>query len=220
MSRFRLLGLTLLAVLAVAAALSPAAFALPELLPIGAPSNFTGANDGTTFKFETAKKEAVECTKVPSEGTEANDTAGVFHMTMEGCKSTVLGVACNSLGDPAKTILGLGSFNHVFDSLSPLGEAILFTFQKIHIECTALVLLILTGTVVCLWLEGLVSMATHLFHCNESAVKQEDAGYYNDSGTLVSTSLTTSENGGAEETTAWLALYAMTFPMSPAFMND
>lgn len=221
MKRFRLLGVALLAVLAVGVVMSASAFALPELLPIKAGgSTFTGKNDSSVIHLETGKKETIECSAATANGTATNDTTGTFHITFTGCKEIPLGVACNSLGDASGSILTLGTFDNVFDTLSPLGEAILFLIEPVHIECTALALIQVTNELVCLWLEGLTSMATHLFHCNQTTGVQEDTGFYNDSGTFVKSQLSCSKNGGAAEACGELALAEVTFPEPVAFMND
>lgn len=221
MKRFRLLGLALLAVLALGAVMSASAFALPELLPVKAGgSQFKGKSDGANLSFESASKEKLECTAAPMEGAQTNDTSGTFHFTLTGCKAQPLGVQCNSLGDAAGSILVLGAFDQVFDVLSPLGEAVLLLFETIHLECTSLVLLRLTGELVCLWLEGLTSKVSHLFHCNQTSGVQEDQTWFNDVGTAVTANLKTSKNGGTPEAGGLLALFEVTFEEAVAFMND
>jgi hypothetical protein len=224
MKRFRLLGLALLAVFSLGALIVASASAeLPLLLPVkvgGSP--WTGVNDGAEkVILETLKGEKVPCNKVKMSGTQETDTLGKYKLTFEECE-TVTG-KCNSDGDAAGIILTEGEYHYVDDFLgtaATLGVAVLLLVSA-HYLCP-LVLILATGTLLCLILEPLVSMVTHLVHCiNEAGTKGMplDKHWWNDSGEEQTAVLLENKNEGAFEEASLLMLWSITFGEPVAFMN-
>lgn len=218
MKRFKLLGLALVAVFALAAAFSASAFALPELLNQAANEEYKGSNTAANPTLETTKAEKIVCSAATAEGIQETDILGTFHIHFTGCESS--GFKCNTTGDSTGIILSLGTFHYVFDSLSPLGVAILFLPEEQNIKCTALVTLKVKGTILCLVLEPLVSLATHEFHCTQSGGKPSETTWWNDEGVAQSALALTSKNGGAFIESAEQALASVTFGTPVVFMND
>jgi hypothetical protein len=163
------------------------------------------------------------------EGTvEQPKPLGLFHLHLEGCTTTVLGQKgeCTGLGDEKGTILSLGSYHLVYDSLTPLGAAILFLLDNIHLSCTvlgvtALVLVPLGGMVLCLILSPEVLAASYEFHCKQGATTgvAEESKYYNEGGTLVSIStLLAAENEKTAEQLAEIWLGTIEYPVDVLLM--
>jgi hypothetical protein len=147
MQRFKLLGLTVLAVFVLGAVASSSAFgALPTVLPE------TAKISGTTGKgtLETTEGLAITCEKSTVSET-AFKTKGAFHITFTGCTGPAK-EKCESLGDAAGIILVLGEYHFVFITLSPLvvGLALLLS-PEVHIDCLTIigeVLLLVKGCIV------------------------------------------------------------------------
>jgi hypothetical protein len=228
MKRFSILGVLLVVVFALAAVVvAPAAFALPELLPIKAGGTpFTDASDGTEeVKLETVGGNIVVCKSATSVGGQETDTLGTFTIDFKECKNPALGVKCETNGDSEGVILTKGSFHYVIDTLGATlganGVAILFLPETTTFLCTELAKLVVTGKLVCLVLEPLVSRSTHLFHCIQKAGVQNETSYYNATGTLITgVFLSTTLNGAAAEQSGELALAQINFPEAVAIMNE
>jgi hypothetical protein len=219
MQRFKLLGLALVAVFASAAALSTSAFsALPQNLPeVAFERTWTGASDGEGTDAEPkllSGASEVKCKEAPATGTEeSKKPLGLLHITFKGCKGFG-GVACTGLGDAAETILALGSWHLVFDKLgAELLTAVLILTEHVHFSCSALVLVLVLGALVCLHLKPTESNTTHLFHCVIQANgEQEDKTYEDANGNSVTAILLCSINEAAtEEPCAELALGSVTY---------
>src|SRR4029077_5595986 len=225
MRRFKLLGLILVAVFASAAALSSSAFAaLPQNLPESAKERtWTGENDGTGADAEPQllSKElgSVKCKKAPATGTEeVGKPLGLFHISFEGCTSEVTKKACTGLGDSEGTILVLGTWHLVFDQLKPeLLTAVLFLIEHMHFSCSAIVLILVLGTLVCLHLKPTEKAFTHLFHCITEIMAggeelQEDKKYFDNAGNPVTSELLCAVNEAVKETPCFeLALGSVTY---------
>jgi hypothetical protein len=177
MKRFKLLGLALMAVFALTAALSASAFALelPENLPASTTRTSTGVSNGIT-KFGAVGQEApVECTSAPGEATETSSKppSGAFHIKFEGCTTTASGITvkCTGLGDATGVILALGTWALVFDrkiggTFEGLTSAILFKNETTHFTCGGLVLVeVNPGETLCLHIEPTVKKAKHEYRC-------------------------------------------------------
>lgn len=219
MKRFKLLGLALMAVFALAAVLSASASALPELLAQEANATYTGKSTAANPTLETSKEEKIVCKEASAEGVQETDTLGTFHIHFTGCESS--GFKCNTTGDESGIILSLGTFHYVFDVLTPeLGVAILFLPEEQNIKCTALVTLKVKGTILCLILEPLTSAATHEFHCVQSKGKASETKWWNDEGVEQNALALTSKNGGTFIESAEQALASVTFGTAVAFMNE
>lgn len=219
MKRFRMLGLALMAVFALGAVLSASAFALPELLPQKAGTAFTGASVAGS-EPELVGPATVECKAATATGVQTNDTSGTFHISFTGCKA--LGFACkgSEASDGSGVILTLGSFDYVYDTLTPtLGVAVLFLPTETSFECTALAKIKVKGEVLCLILEPTVSKTEHQFHCLAEGKKQLEKTWWNDAGTAQTAELTSSLNGGAFSESSEIALAVVTFPAAVAFEN-
>jgi hypothetical protein len=230
MRYWKLVGATIIVLCALGVAMTVSALgALPLVLPETA-KTFTGKSVGT---FELAKKSGnkIECDSLKAiEGTiEQPKPLGLFHFVIENCTTTVLGQSgeCTGLGDEKGTILSLGSYHLVYDSLTPLGVAILFLLGAIHLSCTvlgvtALTLMPLGGMVLCLILSPEVLASVYEFHCNQTAsgsgVAQESK-YYNEGGTLVSIStLLAAENEKTPEQLAEILLATIEYPVDVLLM--
>jgi hypothetical protein len=213
MRRFKLLGLALMAVLiAAVAVVGTASAALPKILPeSGVARNWTGSNTGNVEVLGSGI--AVICTEAPAIGTqEANKPLGSFHIELKNCTSEKGAVKCTGLGDSAGVILVLGMWHSVFDNLSSLSAAMLFLLEKVHFNCTVLILVLVSGELVCLWLRPTESAATHSFHCvATSAGKQEEEAYFNEAGTEVKAALMWSFNEAEAKPFVMLTLDTQTF---------
>jgi hypothetical protein len=195
---------------AAVAVASTASAALPKVLPeTGVAREWTGKSEGVV---ELKGPTSVECTEAPATGTqEANKPLGLFHIEFKNCSS--IGVKCTGLGDATGTILTLGTWHSVFDLLTTLTAGLVFLIEKVHFNCSALVLVLVSGELVCLWLKAEESNVTHSFHCKAtSSTVQEDEKYFNEAGTEVKTKLSCSVNEAAkEEPCTELALGSQTF---------
>src|SRR6202035_2679913 len=152
MRRFKLLGLALMAVfIAAVAVVGTASAALPKVLPEAA-KNWTGASDGGGIVLLGSAD--ITCTEAPATGTlEANKPLGSFHIEFKNCTTEKGAIKCTGLGDSAGVILALGTWHLVFDNLTTLSVATLSLFEKIHLNCSALVLVLVSGELVCLGLK-------------------------------------------------------------------
>jgi hypothetical protein len=214
MRSLKLLGMALIAALALGA-MATTAFALVLQLPKEETARtFTGKADGATNpKFETVGGTFVECTSAPGTGTEEAKAKplGLFHIEFKGCKGDKENkkVACNGLGDAAETILVLGTYHLWYDSLSPLGVATVFLLDEVHFECKFIFITLLfkvKGSVVCLDLEPTVSKKEHLFHCTQNKGVADEKIFWDESGIEQKAQLLQSENDGAFSESGELAL--------------
>jgi hypothetical protein len=178
MRRFTLLGLALMAVFALLAAVSSSAFALelPENLPASTTRTWTGASEGKPeFKMEGVTPIICE-EATTAEGTETTSKPplGLFHIHVVGChaeisKGTV--VKCTDLNHlTAGGILVLGTWHLVWDrkaggSFTELTTAVLFLVEPVHFSCSSLILIVVQGEQLCLHLVPTESKVTHSFHC-------------------------------------------------------
>ncbi|HEV2974445.1 MAG TPA: hypothetical protein VGX69_05550 [Solirubrobacteraceae bacterium] len=181
MRRFKLPTLALVAVFAMAAAISASAFAVePVNLPENAAArNWTGEFEGEPeFSTETAEPGVLlvwKCKSGPSEGTEeAKKPLGLFHIHLLGCESEIskgTTVHCTDLNhSTAGEILLLGTWHLVFDrkiggNFEKLTTAMLYLFQPVHFSCSSLVLDEFKGELLCLHLKPEEKAFTHSFHC-------------------------------------------------------
>jgi hypothetical protein len=206
MKRFRLMGLAVLALFALATAVASTTSAfLLENLPEKA-RTITDKSNGPTL-LETVGGTAVECTSAPSTETEENfkPPSGAFHIGFSGCtsKKPVNGLKCTGTGDSAGSILALGSWNLVFDKnpgTTILVTAMLFLLTPLKFVCGAEIVTVeVKGSVLCLHLNPTVSTKTHEFHCVQTKGSQEETRWWNTNGTEGTSQLLTAVNGGAFE---------------------
>jgi len=224
MTRIKLFGLALVALLALSATLSASAFALPELLPSTAGERFTDRNDGTErLTLEEQSGKQVICNTASSEGTQTTDTLGTFHIVFEGCRGE--GQNCETTGAGAGKIISEGTFHYVYDALGSgesLGVAVLFLPKETAFKCTIFVTVEVKGTLVCLILRPLESAKSHLFHCNRGTARGEQAQrqYYDDGGTIVRTQLLSNFNRAGFKESNELALAEVNYREANSFMNE
>src|SRR5689334_8314544 len=115
MRLFKILGVAIMAVLALGAFASATASAAVTILPEKEEVKWTGESGKATLEVLEVIVSVVLCAKAKWEGiVEANKPLGVFHIDLEGCK--VLG-PCNSLGEAKEVFLALGTYHLVFDTL-------------------------------------------------------------------------------------------------------
>jgi hypothetical protein len=208
MRYLRLFGVALVALCALGSVIAASASALPTLLPATIPS-FTGKSVGKTELQRQGALAAVSCSSAKGEGTvEANGHLGLYHITFEKC--TAGGGPCTGLGDAAETILSLGSYHLVFDTLkatlAEAGVAILFLVDNVHFVCTTIIgeilnTVFLGGMVLCLIVNPTALTKVFEFQCKQgsSSGHPGETKYYNEAGTLVSISpLKSSENEGTQ----------------------
>ncbi|THD79803.1 MAG: hypothetical protein E7812_08750 [Phenylobacterium sp.] len=218
-----LIQVLLVMVVGGAALAATASAALPLLLGWESKPNWSGSKSGAESAFvETLGKAKITCTEASGTGVQTSDTVGSFHITFKSCESS--GFKCNTEGDATGVILSLGTANYVDDHLSTnvneLGVAILLAPEEVTVKCTAVVTIRLKGTVLCLVLEPLASMVTHIFHCTQTAGDPADKEWFNDEGTKQTPSLVTSVNGSAFEGSALLMLATIVFAEPVAFMSE
>ena len=219
MRRLTLSCLTLLAALISLTALSTSASALtlPENLPVSATERtFTGKAAGATLLQITGGTiEPLDCETAPSEGgEEAGKPLGPFHIHFTKCttKSGGTTVTCTGLSEAAGIILVLGTWHLVFDEKSPeLLTAMLFLLETTHYNCSALVLVELTGSVLCLELKVTEQSVTHSFHCIQTSGVQSETKYFTSTGAEATAGLKCSVNHATAVGCGWLALFEDTF---------
>ena len=204
MRRLKIIGVAALAVFALTAIASATAFALPTLNPNTAVS-FTGTSG--IGKLEVLGSSLlVECKKNADEGSFAAGTVlGPFHIKFSECTAklgtTNLGT-CTGLGDTETgVILSLGEDHLVYDSLSPLGAALLFLVEPTHFECKSITTVLITvlGSVLCLITPiGTITKAPKV-KCEGEKGDAKETTYWNDAGETKTTALLSSENEKEEK---------------------
>ena len=220
-----LLGVALVAVLSSGAALAASASALelPANLPVSAVTRtWTGASDGAVIEF-LGPGFKLTCESAPATGTEEpGKPLGLFHIEFKGCTTENGTIKCTGLSDgTAGTILSLGTWHLVFDRTSPeLLTAVLLLLENVHFSCSALVLVELLGSLLCLHLKPTESNVTHLFHCtvegSGETEKQEDTKWcMKDVSGVCTEELTSglllSVNHASEKSLFLLALFSVTY---------
>jgi hypothetical protein len=168
MHRLKILVLTCFAVFAFGAfTAGTASAALPTLLnahkELVTKENFRGTSGVTKLGVLGSVGSDVECQKDKNEGflekvavlPNAPGYLGQVHINFEECTAEEFGqkAVCTGLGDLPGTILSLPEIHLVYDSLTPLGAAILFLVPETHFECVAGVfkkLILVEGKVQCL----------------------------------------------------------------------
>jgi hypothetical protein len=117
MQRFRLLGIALVAILAISAIASATAAAEnPEILPVPTakePLKFTsqGLSKEDKYILETTKLKQITCAKVTNKGEFTSQDSGTVTIDFEECKSE--GFSCNTAGDEKGIILVFADINLV-----------------------------------------------------------------------------------------------------------
>jgi hypothetical protein len=209
MQRLKVLVVALLGVFVLGAFASATASALPEILnkakEVAGAVKFSGeTKKETTFSILKGIG-VVKCTTTISEAeTKAKTPLGPFHIHWTGCKVNASGITgpCTGLGDTAEQILALGELHIVFDSLKPLGAAVLFLLETVHFTCTVLgieTLILVKGQVLCLISPINALSKTAKINCEaKSEGDPAEVVYWNDEGKEVNIAegLLGSEDGG------------------------
>jgi hypothetical protein len=224
MKRFRVLGLTLVAVVVIASVLSATAFALPELLGQAASEEYKSKNTVENPTWETVAGESLSCKAETGSGKQTNDTSGTFSIGLTGCKA-VTGIgsfACNSAGDAKEVVLLAGTADYVWDATPKTGTVgILLLLTKANVECTALVKLKFKGHLICSIGKPLTISVSHEVACTGSKGKQTITRFFNDEEKEVTGQhLEISKNGGAFEEASLLLTSRLEFTKEVAFMNE
>src|SRR4029077_10747630 len=137
MQRLKASGLVLMAVFSISALASTSAWAV-ELPEFTVETNAKGVDGAYQFNLAGG---TYKCTNSTYAYTVVNHQLGTFVLDLFGCKRE--GTACNSLDDPAETILWPGDYHTV-----QLGTArlIRWKYNEIHVECGAGTLVLQRGT--------------------------------------------------------------------------
>lgn len=203
MQRLKILGVTLMTMLALSAVASATASASVTVLPENQEIKWTGeSGKGTLEVLKSISNTA--CQKAKWEGTiEKGKPLGLFHIDLEGCKAAI--AACTGLGEAKEVLLALGTYHLVFDTLgaklSEAGIGILLLFEPLHFECGGK-LFIVEGQVLCLIKEPNKKTKHFEIKCDRGK-ESGDPGeilYWNESGKEVKMGqegLLTKENEGA-----------------------
>jgi hypothetical protein len=157
MTRPRILGIALVASFALGGVSTATATAeTPEVLPVpteSSPLHFTEEQPATEWVGE-QKGALFECKSGTFAGVLTSATLGTGVFTFTGCKSPINGAKCNSLGDPAGTIL-IAAGIHIVTVLLPKGEPapelmagwLILLINRLHVECGAALLLLIGNSV-------------------------------------------------------------------------
>jgi hypothetical protein len=157
MQRLKILILAAMAVFALAAIASTAASAaLPLFLTAAGTQPLLIISGLSTVvsqlqQLAQAVSEQFECPEVHYVlHQEANQDLGTFHFDLLQCKiNSPIAAECTGLGEAAGTVLALGTYHLVFDSLILLGAAVLLLFNEAHFACS-IVLVKVKGELLCL----------------------------------------------------------------------
>jgi hypothetical protein len=184
------------AVSGVVSALASAAMELPKFT--GTATSGTGTNGAGKLSVEGGA--SITCTSSSDTlavGSSRNEGTGTLDFS--GCAQG--GEACNSLADPAGTILSTGEWHLVlFTKSSVDGHYFLFVLPtaQLHIECakSAVKLLLIAGNVLGSITQKSGSTTAFTVKVSSTEKAQEFSEYENNGGTAVKASLKTSQEGG------------------------
>lgn len=204
MKLFKAIGLTLVAVFAIAAISSATAFALPALLNSEkkeVKTKVTSNEEKVTELQTLGAGTKVECKSQKSESEITGET-GPFHIEFKGCTAKIGGITagtCTGTGDASGVILTLGKADLVFDSLTTLGVAVLFLLEPATaFSCKSIITVneSVTGDVLCLISPINTLSTSSTLKCEQSSGDPKETTYWNAKGEPVKAELLTSENGG------------------------
>lgn len=180
MHRFRAIGLMMVAVFALSLAATATAQAEPEALLLTG-ETFPATFEGTSGKgkLENTAKEEIACEKGKNSGSITSSKEGKATFTFEKCTTSLFSIKCNSEGSAAGTIKTEGNFKLVYDSLSPLGVALLLTLPTtLHIECSGFGLLQVKGNLLILFKTFGTETKNLEFTLEQSGGKPKDTTYW------------------------------------------
>jgi hypothetical protein len=222
-----------LTILAVAcsmcgALLAISASALPSVLPENtAERTWSGASIGDTT-LEASNGARLSCTRAMTTGTEeVKRPLGLFHITFTGCSGPLETFRCTGLGDSEATILALGSWHLVYDTLgATLGQAgiaYLFLLGAIHYECAFTLIVVSIGGMLCLVTKPTTSTSTHEYSCGRgaSAGQAKERTYYDAGGTLttIATLLVEEASNGTPQNVVLIFDGSTTYAVAVELMN-
>jgi hypothetical protein len=210
MHRLKVLVVALMGVVLLSGFVSAmASAALPVILnakkEVAEAVKFSGATVSTTTFTILKSSLNITCGEVKSEGEmESKKPEGRAHGHLTKCK-TNLGGTCTGLGDETGSILVLGTFAIVYDTLTPaLGAAVLSLIEPTaHFSCTVAgitKLILVKGETLCLGtpINSLTTVSTGKCETTGTAGDPKEVVYWNEAGTEVNIKegLLASENDG------------------------
>ena len=146
MRRLKLLGLSLMAVLALstlASAVAHAAITPPLMLP-GPGTTFTITGLGEP-ELATVGGRKFRCEKVKGSGEATSDSLGTFKVLFEKCKDAVLGTTCTGLGLSSGTIETKGEYHlrWLLPEPQKSGTDMVLLLEHVHYSCSIALYLVL-----------------------------------------------------------------------------
>lgn len=140
MQRFKVVGLALMAVLALTAlAAASASAAKPEFTPASNSGTSTGGKAKFTEKSGIA---AVECTSSSGTNKLTNPKGGTFSETFKGCTALLSGKCTGLTNSTAGEITVAGTFDLRYIKKESNKTALAFLIDPVHFECEKTVTLI------------------------------------------------------------------------------
>jgi hypothetical protein len=191
MQRLKILVLAAMAVFALAAIASATASAALPLFLTGAGTQplllISGLSIITSVLQRLGETKNIKCPEVHyTFHQNANEDLGTFHFDFLGCNVTEpVPAKCTGLGEAtAGEILVLGTYHSVFDSLSPLGAALLMLVNEVHFACS-IVLVKVKGELVCLVSVPGTKGTKVKLDCEKTLGDPKEFTYWNNAGTEV-----------------------------------
>jgi hypothetical protein len=143
MKRFRIIGLSLLALFALGALAASSASATEGFLPLKVKTFTILSKSGATLEPPSAENPPFECKEAKGTGTFETDSHGKTTLDLEGC--TVLTFPANSLGDKGGLVLLPLLFLVCLINSAALTFGIFFELtEPVHVDIPALAGVLLT----------------------------------------------------------------------------
>jgi hypothetical protein len=209
MSRFKVIGAALMAILALSAfAVAMASAAEPTKMLPSAGVTFTAKSGPGTLL--TIGGSEVKCTSSLGSGTIDTTNLGNFHTEFSGCKAELKGFkpTCTGEGDSSGKILLLGTFHYWLATLGKaLVGALVFLIAQFHFTCELLgqkQLIIVLGCAAALAepTETLTTVTRDVFKETKSGISDIRTVLPENATKAIACITTTSVNGGAFEESA------------------
>ena len=147
MKRVRLLGLALVSVFALGAAVAGVASAEVSFLPLASSSlEYSFTISGGAAKFGTLAGKEITCTSSKGTGVVTSERLGTFKVEFEGCEEPKLKVKCAGLSQPSDNgIIQMEGEFHLRMGLSgqPLGLIAFLIKPDTHLLCSILLFVLL-----------------------------------------------------------------------------
>jgi hypothetical protein len=199
---------------------SAAAASLPSMLNVTF-KPVTGRGFGV-IELQALSGTTIKCQESSMEGGLLTEDTGTFHIRYAKCTSEgIIKATCTGkdgiLTDASGTILWLGSFKIVHDVTEPGSTyAILFeSSPAVEFECTSLVKVKVTGSVLCLVTEPTTEREVHDYACKSRTIGDPQETSYWSEMRLATAALSVSFNGGTAESSAVVASAAFETTGSP-----